>query len=172
MEAAATAGGKTEVGFVYTVDHYRNGELIDSITQHNLIPTQGLNHLLGVALKGVTQVSNWYVGLYEGNYTPTSAATGATIVALSTECTAYTEATRQQWVGGLVASGSVTNADSRATFTMNATKNVYGAFLVSSPVKGATSDVLFSVVRFSTVKPVESGDILRVRAEFSSVSTS
>lgn len=172
MELRDNASSEVAVGLTYTIDHYRDGQLIDSQTQHNLIPTEGLNHLISAVLKGGTQVSNWYVGLYEGNYTPTSTATGSTIVSLSTECTAYTEATRQQWVGGTVANGAVSNADSRATFTFNANKTIFGGFLVSSPVKGASADTLFSVVRFSTAKPVESGDILRVRADFASASAS
>lgn len=170
MEHKDGANSTAAIGFTYTVDHYRAGKLLASDTEHNLIPTQGLNHALGVLLKGDTQVSSWYIGLFEGNYTPTPTATGATIVALSTESTAYTEATRQAWVGGAVANGAVTNEDNRAAFTINATKTIYGGFMVSSPVKGASSDFLLSAVRFSSPKNVEAGDILRVRAAFTNVS--
>ena len=165
---AMEAGGK--MGFIYRVDHFRNGVLIDTSEDHNLIPTQGLNHALDVMLKAGVQITSWYVGIFEGNYTPIPAVTGATIVAAATECVAYAEATRPAWVGGAIANGFVTNDANRAAFTMNAAKAVYGGFLVSSPVKGGASDVIVSAVRFSTVKNVEAGDILRVRAEFTNIS--
>lgn len=170
MENAVIAGSAQQMGFVYHVEHYRNGALLEVSETHNLIPTEGLNHALGVMLKGDTQQTSWYVAIYEGNYTPIAGATASNITTAATECVAYAEATRQQWVGGTVANGFVSNTDSRAVFTMNATKKVYGGFLVSSPVKGSSTGVLVSVVRFATAKDVETGDILRVRAEFTNVS--
>lgn len=170
MDISANAGSGVSAGFAYFVDHIRNGEVIGTEQVHNLIPTEGLNHILGVTLKAATQQPNWYIGLYEGNYTPTSTITAATVVATATECTAYTQGSRPAWVGGSVANGFVTNTDSRAEFTMNATKSVYGAFVVSSATKSSGSGVLISIARFSTVKNVESGDTLLVRAEFTSVS--
>jgi hypothetical protein len=172
MEQQDTAQGTLQSGFTYYVDHVRNGEVIGTDEVHNLIPTEGLNHILSVVLKAGTQQTNWYVGLFEGNYTPTATITAATVTATATECTAYTEATREAWVGGTVANGFVTNTDSRAEFTMNATKAVYGAFVVSSATKSSGSGVLISIARFPTVKNVESGDLLRVRAEFTNVSAS
>jgi hypothetical protein len=161
---------QVRAGFEYYIDHIRDGELLASDKVHNLIPTEGLNHLLGVTLKAATQQSAWYVGLFEGNYTPTSTITAATVVATATECTAYTESTREVWTGGSVANGTVSNSDSRAEFTMNATKAVYGAFLISSAAKSSGSGVLLSIARFPTVKNVESGDVLQVRVEYTSVS--
>lgn len=161
---------RLSAGFEYYIDHLRNGEVIATDKVHNLIPTEGLNHLLDVTLKGATQQSAWYVALFEGNYTPTATITAATVVAAATECTAYSEATREVWTGGAVANGAVSNVDSRAEFTMTATKAVYGAFLISSAAKSSGSGVLLSIARFPTVKNVESGDVLQVRVEYTSVS--
>ncbi len=165
MQANAV-DSKIAMGMEYIVEHVRKGVLIDKFAAHNIVPTEGLNHALSVILQGGTQQGTWYLGIFEGNYTPVPGITAATVVAAATECTAYDEATRPIWVGGTVSAGAVTNEDNRAVFTMNDEKDVYGAFLISSSAKSASVGVLFSIVRFPTVKQVESGDILRVRAAF------
>lgn len=153
------------IGLVYTVETLdKEGRVIDIEVVHNLIPTEGLNHTLGVLFKGASQVTSWFLGLYEGVYTPTAADTAATIAANATECSAYAESTRVPFVSGSVASGSVDNSASRAEFTLNANKTVYGGFLVSSSTKGGTNGVLLSVVRFTSPKVLESGSVLRVTA--------
>ncbi len=152
-------------GLVYTVDVLdKHGNVVDTETVHNVVPTEGLNHTLGVVFKGVSQVPNWYLGLYEGVYTPGPADTAATIAANATECSAYAEATRVAFVSGAVAAGSVDNSASRAEFTLNANKTIYGGFLISSSTKGGTNGVLLSVVRFTSPKVLESGSVLRVTA--------
>lgn len=152
-------------GLVYTIDVLdKDGNVTDSEVIHNLIPTEGLNHTLGVLFKGASQVPTWYIGLYEGVYTPGPTDTAATIAASATECSAYAETSRVPFVSGAVAAGSVDNSASRAEFTMNANKTVYGGFLVSSSTKGGTNGVLLSVVRFTSPKVLESGSVLRVTA--------
>lgn len=137
---------------------------------HNLMPVEGLNHTLSVTFAGGSQVATWYVGLFEGNYTPLSTDTMATFPASSTECTAYDESVRQTWVESTPAAGATTNSASKAEFTMSATKTVYGAFISSSSVKGGTSGVLASAAKFSAAKDVDDGDILRVTASISMTS--
>lgn len=152
-------------GLTYVIDVLdKDGNVVDSETVHNMIPTEGLNHALGVIFKGTSQVTSWYLGLYEGVYTPASDDTAATIASDATECSAYAESTRVPFVSGAVASGSVDNAASRAEFTLNANKTIYGGFLVSSSTKGGTNGVLLSVVRFTSPKVLESGSVLRVTA--------
>jgi hypothetical protein len=170
MDNTAAAKGKIALGFTYTVDHIRAGKVLGSEPVHNLIPEEGLNHAIGVLLKAETQQANWYLGLFEGDYTPTDAVTAGTVVSLATECTAYDESARPQWVGGTVDEGFVTNEDNRAVFTMNADKTIYGGFLISSSTKGSGVGKLLSIVRFPTAKDVEDGDILRLRAELTNVS--
>lgn len=157
-------------GFTYVVEHTRGGEVLSAEIVHNLLPTEGLNHAVDVLLLAGAQQSNWYLALFEGNYTPTSTVTGATVVSVATECTAYDETTRQQWIGSAVSAGASSNTASKAVFTMNATKGVYGAFLVSSSVKSSTTGILLSIAQFPTVKNVIDNDILRVTASFTNVS--
>lgn len=154
-------------GFSYEYEIERNGEIVERGVEHNLIPTEGKNHMLSVVCNGGTQVPVWYVGIYEVDYAPTVTVTAATLGALTTECTAYDEAARPSWVESTPAAGATDNSASKAEFTMNASKTVYGCFLSSVASKSSGSGVLLSVVKFSTAKALVAGDILRVTAPVS-----
>lgn len=158
------------VGFEWVVEHVRGGVILTREVARNLVPTQGLDHILNVVLKGASQQASWYVGVYEGNYTPVAGNTAASIAAAATESSAYDEATRPAWIGGAVAAGSVDNTAARAEFTFNATKTIYGGFLISNSTKAGTSGVLISAVRFATAKAVVDNDILRVAAGIAAAS--
>lgn len=164
----ASAGGvlvpdtNLRVGGKFIVEHVRNGEVIDVCETPNLVVNEGLNALLDIMFHGSTQITTWYVGLFEGNYTPVAGVTAATITANSTECTAYDEATRVAYDEAAAASQSITNSASKATFTFNATKTIYGAFLVSNSTKSGTSGTLFCATRFATSKAVVDDDQLLV----------
>ena len=43
----------------------------------NLITTEGLNHILSVALRDGSKLNNFYLTIFSGNYTPTAALTAA-----------------------------------------------------------------------------------------------
>lgn len=161
---------KIAAGFEYLIEVVKDGVVIDSEVAHNLLPIEGLDHIIDVALKGGAQHASWYVGLFEGNYTPIASDTAATFPAVATECTAYTEATRPAWTGGAVATGSVSNSASRAEFTSNSNKTIYGGFVVSASAKGGVTGTLISVVRFSSPKTFDSGSVLRVTAGFTMTS--
>lgn len=158
---------RPHIGLVWTFDVLRNGEVIDTSTIHNLLPQEMVTYLMNAGLKGGTQVTTWYMAPYEGNYTPVSTDTAATFPAAATECTAYDEATRREWVEGSVVSGVLNNLASKAEFTFNAVKTIYGGFLTSNPTKGASTGVLGSVVRLPSPKTPGIGDVLRLSAGFS-----
>jgi len=153
-------------GFRYLVEVLKGGEVVESEWISNLVPTEGLNHFLTTEFKGTSQVGTWYIGIYEGNYTPSAGVTAATLPAAATESTAYAETTRVAFVPGTVAAGALDNSASRAEFTMNATKTIYGGFMSSSSAKGATTGVLVSAVKFSSPKVLDSGSVLRITAGF------
>lgn len=150
------------IGGVFGYEVLRRGEIIHLGESHNLWVNQGLNHVLDVVLHGVTPVSPWYVGIFEGNYTPLATDTAANISTNATECTAYDEPTRQEYVEAAASGQSITNSASKATFTMNATKTVYGAFLASASTKGATTGVLLAADKAAAGKSLTSGDQLLV----------
>jgi hypothetical protein len=160
-----------KAGFTYLVEVVSaDGTVTDSEVVTNLMPTAGINHTLGVLLKGEAQVSTWYIGLYEGNYTPTSSDVMATFPVAATETVAYTASTRLTFTSGTVTAGGVDNSSNKAEFTFNATKTVYGGFISSASAKSSTSGTLLSVVRFGSPKSVDSGSVLRVTAGFTMAS--
>lgn len=128
----------------------------------NIVVDQGLNHILDVAFHNTTQVATWYVGIFKGNYTPQSTDTAANIASNSTEATEYDESTRQEWVEAAAASKSITNSANRATFTINATVTIYGAFLVSTSTKSGTSGSLAAASRFASQRDLVDDDELLV----------
>lgn len=161
---------KAHLGFTYIVETIRNGVVIDRSVDQNLIPIEGLNHMIGATLKGATQVVNWYAGLFKGAYTPVPSDTASAFPAAATESTAYT-GDRKLIVFGSVADGAVDNSASKAEFTGTTDGEVItGGFVSSAVTKGATTGVLISAVRFSSPKTLNAGDILRVTAAFNSVS--
>lgn len=153
-------------GFTYRIDHVRNGRVIGSEMIHNLMPTEGMNYALSVLLKGTSQTSNWFVGLYEGNYTPVAGDKAATFPTSATEVTTYDEASRVGLTWGSVENAYVDNAAAKSEFTSNEQKTVTGAFITSASGKGATSGVLLSAAKFSSPKPFAVGDVLKIVAGF------
>lgn len=154
-------------GFTYLVEVVgEDGVVREAEVVHNIMPLEGLNHTINAVLKGGTQITTWYVGIYEGNYTPVPGDNASTFPTSSTECTAYAESVRQTLTLGSVAGGAVDNTASKAAFTMNAAKTVYGGFISSASAKSATSGTLLSAVRFSSPKVLTATDVLRVTAGF------
>ena len=140
---------------------YRNGVLDEVVP--NLIVTEGLNYLVGVALKGVTPVTSWYVALFSGNVSVQAAWTAANFTAGSTEFTAYSQATRVAWVGGSVAAGAVNNTASKASFTINSdTQTVRGAALLSASAKSSTTGTLLGAARFTSDKVLDTDEVLDI----------
>lgn len=148
---------------VFDVEHRRGGDLIARVAGSNIIPTEGLNHILNVVLAGSLQSLSWYVALFEGNVTPAATLTAATYTATTTECTAYAEATRVAFTPGEAAAGVIDNAASRAVFTMNATKTVYGGALLTASAKSAATGTLLAAARFSAARNVVALDELSVK---------
>ena len=167
-----TSGGllmpanKITVKGAYHGQLIRDGEIIDDFEDENLVVNEGLNALLNIMFHNDTQIATWNLGLFEGNYTPVAGVTAATMAGDSTECTAYDESTRPAFDEDAAASQSITNSTNRATFTFNASKTVYGAFLISDGTKGGTNGTLFSAARFSSSKAVVSGDQLLLAYTF------
>lgn len=128
----------------------------------NIIVNQGLDHFLNVYYHADAQVTAWFIAPFEGNYTPVAGDTASNITANSTENTTYNEATRVAYVEAAASSQSITNAASKATFTMNATKTIYGAFLISASAKSAATGFLSAASRFAASRAVVNTDQLLV----------
>jgi len=151
-----------EVGGRFDFQLVRDGKVIDEWSEHNLVVNEGLNHLLNTQFNGGAQVATWYCGLFEGNYTPVATDTGANIAANATESVAYTETTRPEWIEAPASGQQITNTANKAVFTMNASKTIYGAFLISNNTKGGATGVLFAASRFAVARTVVTEDQLLV----------
>ena len=157
--------GLAAIGFEYETElRDINGKLLARNGGRNIFPTQGLNAMLNIAVGSVAKVANWYIGLFEGNYTPVLGDTGATIAANATESVAYDEAARQTLTVAAAAGGVITNFASPAVFTMNASKTIYGAFVSSGSSKAGVTGTLLSAVRFDTAQVVNATNQLTVKS--------
>jgi len=134
----------------------------------NLVVNVGLAYMAGTALTSVAQITVWYIGLYGAGASNTPAAADTmTSHAGWTENVGYSNATRVActFVTATTANPSVaTNTASPASFSINATSTVGGAFLTSGSAKSGTAGTLFSAVDFSSPgdRAVVSGDTLNV----------
>ena len=160
-----------KLGFNYTFDHYRNGKLIDTVAAENLLTDEGFAYILDAAIGG-TQETDFYVVIFEDDYTPTAADTYA--VPGYTECIAYDELTRQVFDRDVVAVAlsvaSLSNTANKASYTFSATKTIYGAGVVAAiSTKGddAGAGTLISVAALGSgnEKSMLEGDVLKVTTE-------
>jgi len=160
-------------GVYYVECHDKDGKLKWTAESKNLVVNAGLAYMAGTALTSVTQITTWYIGLYGAGASNTPAA-GDTMSSHAgwTEVVPYSNATRvaATFVTATTANPSVvTNAASPATFNINATSTVGGAFLTSGSAKSGTTGTLFSAADFSSPgdRSVVSGDIISVTYTFS-----
>jgi len=167
-------GDSTTAKGVYTVQcHDADGNLKWEAHAPNLVVNVGLKDMNTQYFTGSAYTAAWYLGLYGAAASNTPAA-GDTMSSHAgwTEVTAYSQATRPACTFGTptTADPSVaTNSASPATFSINGTTTVGGAFLTSNNTKGGTSGILFSAADFSAPgdRSVVSGDTLTVTYTFS-----
>ena len=160
---SATAKG------VYTIQcHDKDGNLKWEAEAPNLVVNVGLQDMNSKYFTGSSYTAAWYLGLYgAGASNSPSASDTMSSHAGWTEVTAYTQSTRPACTFGTptTANPSVaTNSASPATFSINATTTVGGAFLTSNSTKGGTTGTLYSAADFSSPgdRSVVSGDTLTV----------
>jgi len=149
----------------FNYQHIRDGVIIDEWKEPNLVVDEGLEYALANSFDGATpSETTWFIGLFTGNYTPVNTDTAATFPADATETTTqYSEATRPVWVQAGVTANAIGNSASPGIFTFTApTTNVYGAFLVSSNVKGGTAGILTAASRFASLRVMLDTDKLNV----------
>lgn len=151
----------------------KEGNLKWSAKSPNLVVNVGLKDMNDKYFTGSGYTAAWYLGLY-GAGSSNNPAAGDTAASHGgwTEVTAYTQATRPAatFAAATTADPSViTNSASPATFSINGTATVGGAFLISNSTKGGTTGVLFSAADFASPgdRSVVNGDTLNVTYTFS-----
>jgi len=126
----------------------------------NLVVTAGRDKYLDATLKTGLASPAWYVGLKD-----TGTVVAADIMSSHAgwaTITPYSNATDPAWTPGSVSAGSVDNSASKAVFNINATEDVYGAFMKDSSTKGGATGILLGAGDFGAMRSVVSGDTLNV----------
>lgn len=154
-----------KIGGTFHFEQVRNGEVVDTWSEDNIVVNEGLNYVLGSAFAAVSPLTTWYIGLFKNNYTPAATDVAATFpgAGVAGEDTAdYSEVTRPAWTQAGAASQTITNTASPAVFTFTAPISIYGAFLTSSNIKGGTSGKLAAASKFASVRAMLVADVLNV----------
>jgi hypothetical protein len=150
--------GRADLQEINGVLHYKVWE--DEF--ENLVVTAGKNYLLETSFRGGTAVTTWYVGLKDTGTVSASDTMGSH--AGWAELAVYSNANRPTLTLAAAASGSTDNSASKASFTINATDDIYGGFVTSNNTISGTTGTLYGAGDF-TVSPrsVISGDTLNVQ---------
>jgi hypothetical protein len=167
--AGGSAADSASAKGVYKIQcHDKDGNLKWEDEAPNLVVNEGLQDMNAKYFTGTTYTAAWYIGLY-GSGATNSPAAGDTMASHAgwTEVTAYSQATRPACTFGTptTANPSVaTNSASPASFSINGTTTVGGAFVTSNNTKGGTTGTLYSAADFSAPgdRSVVSGDTLSV----------
>jgi hypothetical protein len=165
---------KSKAGGVFKITcHDPQGNLKWETQSHNLVVNEGLFYMNEAALGGGSQITTWYIGLY-GAASSNNPAAGNTMASHAgwTEETGYSNATRPTCTFGTATTADpsvIDNTGSPASFNINASATIGGAFLTSNDTKGGTTGTLFSAADFAAPgdRTVTSGDTLNVSYTFS-----
>ncbi len=169
--------GLSAKGQYKVVCHDKDGNLKWETQSDNLVVNVGLQDMNAKYFTGSSYTAAFYLGLY-GAAASNSPAAGDTMSSHAgwTEVTAYSQSTRPACTFGTptTANPSVaTNSASAATFSINGTTTVGGAFLTTNNTKGGTTGTLFSAADFQSPgdRSVVNGDTLTVTYTFSLTAT-
>lgn len=176
MEKDLTKEGVLKLSGNWTVECVRDGKVIWVEKGKNIIPTEGLNHILNVAIGTASKSQAWYIGIFKNNYTPLSTNTAANSLGLNG---LYGEAQdaeydppsdRPTYTVSSATGGVISNAAAKAEFQIKQALTIYGAFITNTQAKNSTSGVLLAAKKFDTPRNVVSGDIVYVTYEITATS--
>lgn len=158
-----------QMSTIYVVECFdKDGHLKWKEEVPNIVVNVGLDDLLDKYFKGSTYTAAFYVGL-KGTGTAVAADTMASHASWS-EITAYSEGTRQTLTLGTVSSQSVDNSASKASYSINGSATVAGAFVTTNNTKGGTTGTLYGAADFSSSRAVVNGDTLNVTVTLTAAS--
>lgn len=133
---------------------------------HNLLTLEGRRYLLGAAVAGTAQVTQFYIAPFTGDVMPLESWTAANFAAAATEFTSYEGSTRVVWNRAMHATASsADNTANAAVFTLSAGQSnvtLRGFALLTASSKSATTGALLSAMRHDRPALGE-GDALSVR---------
>ncbi len=155
---------RIHLGDMFEVECYdKHGNLKWIDTIKNLVVNVGLDDSLDEYFKGSAYTAAHYCGLTDGTPTVAAADTMGSHAGW-TEVVAYSETTREAMVWGAVASQSVDNSGSKASYSINANSTtIGGAFISTDDTKSGTTGILYGGGAFTAGdKSLDDGDTLNV----------
>lgn len=140
--------------------------LVGRDVSDNLVVTAGLNALIGNTFNQVAASVNWYCGLVS-NSSFTGYAASDTLASHAgwQEANPYS-GNRPAWTkNGAPSNGSMSNSSNKASYSINASATIRGAFLASAT--SGTTGTLYGAGDFSESRTVSSGDTLALQIDVS-----
>lgn len=131
----------------------------------NLIPVEGLAHILNVALGTTAKPAGLFLALFSGATAPAANWAAASFAAVASEIVSqtegYTAATRPVWTPVNTNTGSIDNLASVASLTIATASqlNVTGAALLTNSTRGGTTGALVSASLYAAPRVFQNGDI-------------
>lgn len=158
-----TGQGITAKGEYY--DRINGGEWTRT---ENLIPTEGLAHILNVALGTTPKPASYHLALFsaaaqpQANWTAASFASTASEIVSMTE--GYSAATRPTWTPTNTATNSIDNMAAVAKVTMKTASSltVQGAAMLTNSTKGGTTGALISASKYAAPRVFQDGDTYEI----------
>lgn len=150
------------------------GEYFDRINggewtrTENLIPTEGLAHILNVALGTTPKPASYHLALFSAAAQPQASWTAASFASTASEIVSMTEgysaATRPAWTPTNTATNSIDNMAAVAKVTMKTASSltVQGAAMLTSSTKGGTTGALISASKYAAARVFQDGDTYEI----------
>lgn len=128
----------------------------------NICVAEGLIALLNMGFGLLSPITQWYMAVFQNNYTPVSTDTAATIVGNAGEFNGYSGGARPNFTpaAAVQPTPQLTNSANRASFTFTGSATLIGAFLISSAGILSATGTLFSAAQFPSSKSVGNTDQL------------
>ncbi len=158
-----TGQGITAKGEYY--DRINGGEWTRT---ENLIPTEGLAHILNVALGTTPKPASYHLALFSAAAQPAANWTAASFASTASEIVSMTEgyssATRPTWTPANTATNSIDNMAAVAKVTMKTASSltVQGAAMLTNSSKGSTAGALISASKYSAPRVFQDGDTYEI----------
>ena len=148
---------------VFKIKHFDKDEnLIGEYEFPNGVVNVGKNDNLEKYFRNGTTSAAWYIGIIDATgYTAIDPTDTMASHAGWSEFTGYSEANRVTWAADAAASESITNS-TPASFSINASGTLKGAFLVDENTKSGTTGTLWATALFAGDIPVTNGDTLKI----------
>lgn len=158
-----TGQGITAKGEYY--DRINGGEWTRT---ENLIPTEGLAHILNVALGTTPKPASYHLALFSAAAQPAANWTAASFASTASEIVSMTEgyssATRPTWTPANTSTNSIDNMAAVAKVTMKTASSltVQGAAMLTNSSKGGTTGALISASKYAAPRVFQDGDTYEI----------